>query len=110
MAIAVYERCMNGGCSNVLLTVYLGPFLTLTRVVLYQLLQGLKLSPGGDVVTAAVQLTDLIMLHVVPLYVIPVSYGQGEGTYRTQMWRGVSHWENIHLPHALIIIVVIVNG
>lgn len=48
--------------------------------MLNELLQRLELSPGGDVVTAVVQLADLVMLDVVTLHIVPVPYGQGEGT------------------------------
>lgn len=61
-----------------------------TWVVLNQLLQRVKLSPGGDVVTATIQLADLIMLDVVAFHIVPVSYGQGKGTWGTQI-RG---WED----------------
>lgn len=52
----------------------------LTFVVLYQLLHGVKLGPGGDVVAPVVQLADLIVLDVVALVVVPVADGQREGT------------------------------
>lgn len=45
-----------------------------------ELLQRVKLSPRGDVVAAAVQLPDLVMFDVVALGLVPVSYGEGEGT------------------------------
>lgn len=48
--------------------------------MLNELLQRLELSPGGDVVAAVVQLADLVMLDVVALHIVPVPYGQGEGT------------------------------
>lgn len=48
--------------------------------MLDELLQRLELSPGGDVVTAVVQLADLVMLDVVTFHIVPVPYGQGEGT------------------------------
>lgn len=54
--------------------------------MLHQLLQRVELSPGGDVVAAAVQLADLIMLDVVALHIIPVPYGQGEGTWGGVRW------------------------
>ena len=44
--------------------------------MLNELLKGIKLSSGGDVIPTAVQLTDLVMLHVVPLDLVPVSDGQ----------------------------------
>lgn len=40
-----------------------------------ELLQGLKLGPGGDVVASVVKLTDLVVLHVIAFDVIPVLYG-----------------------------------
>lgn len=40
-----------------------------------ELLQSLELSPGGDVVASVVELTDLVMFHVIALDVIPVLYG-----------------------------------
>ena len=55
-----------------------------TWVVEHQLLQGLKLSPGGDVVASAVQLADLVMLDVISFHVVPVPDGQGEGTWTTE--------------------------
>lgn len=52
----------------------------LTHVMLYQLLHGLELGPCGDIIAAAVQLPDLIMLYVVSFYLIPVPDGQRIGT------------------------------
>lgn len=52
-----------------------------TCVVLYKLLHCVKLRPGGDVITAVVQFTDLIMLHMFPLVVVPVTDGQRVSTW-----------------------------
>lgn len=52
--------------------------------MLDELLQRVKLGPRGDVVAAAVQLPDLVVLDVVALGLIPVSYGEGEGTCATR--------------------------
>lgn len=49
---------------------------TLTRVVLHQLLKGLKLGPGGDVVAAIVQFANFIVLDVVSFDIIPVLNGE----------------------------------
>lgn len=51
-----------------------------TCVVLHQLLHGVKLGPGGDVVAPVVEFADLIVLDVVPLVFVPVADGQREGT------------------------------
>lgn len=56
--------------------------------MLNQLLQRVKLSSSGDVVAATVQLTYLIMLDMVTFHIVPVPYGQGEGT-----WGGETHTE-----------------
>lgn len=55
----------------------------LTGVVLDKLLEGLELSPGGDVVASVVQFTDLVMLDVISLDVIPVLDGE-----RVRPWNG----------------------
>ena len=55
-----------------------------TGVVLHQLLHGVELGAGGDVVAPVVQFADLIVLHVVPLCVVPVSDGQGVRTWEIQ--------------------------
>lgn len=39
-----------------------------------ELLQRLKLSPGGDVVASVVKLTDLIVFHVITFNIIPILY------------------------------------
>lgn len=49
-----------------------------------KLLQRVKLGPRCDVVAAAVQLPDLVMFDVVALGLVPVSYGEGEGTCTTE--------------------------
>lgn len=48
----------------------------LTRVVLYQLLECLKLGPGGDVVASTIQLANLVVFDMVSLDVIPVLDGE----------------------------------
>ena len=57
--------------------------ISLTRVVLHQLLERLKLGPGGDVVTSTVQLANFIVFDVVSLDVIPVLDGEGVGPWNT---------------------------
>lgn len=52
----------------------------LTRVVFDELLQGVELHPGGDVVAAAVQLADLVVFYVVSFGFLPVSDGEGIST------------------------------
>lgn len=59
--------------------------------MLNQLLQRVKLSPSGDVVAAAVQLAYLIMLDMVTFHIVPVPYGQGEGTWGGTQRSGVEH-------------------
>lgn len=54
-----------------------------TRVMLDQLLKGLKLNSSGDVISPTVQFTDFIMFHVVPLHIVPVTDRQREGTCHT---------------------------
>lgn len=61
-----------------------------TRVVFDQLLQGVKLHPGGDVVAATVQLADLVVFDVVSFGFLPVSDGEGISTWRRES-RG-SYW------------------
>lgn len=53
------------------------PSIALTCVMLHQLLNGVKLCPRCDVITAIVQLPDLIVLDMFALGIIPVSDGQG---------------------------------
>lgn len=50
--------------------------MSLTRIVKHQLLQSVKLGPGGDVIAATVQLADLVVFHMVSFDVIPVLDGQ----------------------------------
>ena len=57
-----------------------------TWVVLNQLLQRVKLSSGSDVVAATIQFADLIMFDVIAFDIVPVPYGQGEGTCG-ERWR-----------------------
>lgn len=60
--------------------------------MLNQLLQRVKLSSSGDVVAATVQLAYLIMLDMVTFHIVPVPYGQGEGTWGGGTQRsGVEH-------------------
>lgn len=54
---------------------------SLTRVVLYQLLQCFKLSSGGDVVASTVEFANLIVFDMIPLDVIPVLDGEGVGPW-----------------------------
>lgn len=54
-----------------------------TRVMLDQLLKGLKLSSSGDVISSTVQFTDFIMFHMVPFHIVPVPDRQREGTCHT---------------------------
>lgn len=51
--------------------------------MLHQLLQRLELGPRGDVVTAVVQLADLVVFDVVSLHLIPVPDGQRVGAFKT---------------------------
>lgn len=53
-----------------------------TCVVLDQLLQRLKLGPGGDIIATVVQLADLVVFDVVALHLIPVPDGQRVGTFK----------------------------
>ena len=53
----------------------------LTAVVVDELLQVAELGAGRDVVAAAVQLPDLVVLHVQPLGVIVVQHRQTEGAW-----------------------------
>lgn len=55
--------------------------MSLTRVVLYELLKCLKLGPGGDVIASAVQLANLIVFDMVSLDVIPVLDREGVGSW-----------------------------
>lgn len=55
-----------------------------TCIVFDELLQRVELGPCGDVVATAVQLPDLVVLDVVALGLVPVSYGEGEGTCTTE--------------------------
>lgn len=56
--------------------------------MLDQLLDGVELGTGGDVVPPVVQLPNLIVLHVVALGLIPVPDGEGVGTYVETLVRG----------------------
>lgn len=52
----------------------------LTAVVVDQVLQAAELRARGDVEAAAVQLPDLVVLHVQPFGVVVVQHGQTVGT------------------------------
>lgn len=54
---------------------------TLTRVVLDQLLERLKLGPGGDIVAPIVQFAYLVVFNVVSLDIIPVLDGKRVGPW-----------------------------
>lgn len=43
--------------------------------MVHELLQSLKLCPGGDVVASVVKLTDLVVFHVIAFHVVPILYG-----------------------------------
>lgn len=60
------------------------PGARLTHVVLHQLLHRVKLSPRRDVVATRVQLSDLVMLHMLASGLVPIPDGQGVGT----CWEG----------------------
>ena len=49
--------------------------------MLHQLLERLKLGPGGDVVASTVQFANLIVFDVVSLDVIPVLDGERVGPW-----------------------------
>jgi len=49
--------------------------------VLHELLERLKLGPGGDVVASTVQLADLVVFDVVSLDIVPVLDGEGVGPW-----------------------------
>lgn len=53
----------------------------LTHVVPHQVLHRFELGPSRDVVAARVQLPDFIMLYVVTSALVPVTDGQGVGTW-----------------------------
>lgn len=53
----------------------------LTRVVLHQLLEGLKLCSGGDVVASIVQFANFIVLDVVSFNIVPVLNGERVGPW-----------------------------
>lgn len=55
----------------------------LTAVVVDQVLQAAELRARGDVEAAAVQLPDLVVLHVQPLGVVVVQHRQTVGTCGT---------------------------
>lgn len=54
----------------------------LTAVVIDEVLQGAELRARGDVEAAAVQLPDLVVLHVQPFGVVIVQHRQTVGTCR----------------------------
>lgn len=47
----------------------------------HQLLQRLKLGPGGDVITTVVKLANLVVFDVVSLHLVPVPDRQRVGTF-----------------------------
>lgn len=49
-----------------------------------QLLQCIKLGSCGDVVAAVIKLADFVVLHIVPLHVIPVTYGERVGSWKKE--------------------------
>lgn len=51
----------------------------LTGVVGHQLLQTVELGAGGDVEATAVQLADLVMLHIEALGVVEIGHGEAVG-------------------------------
>lgn len=51
------------------------PGARLTHVVLHQLLHRVKLGPRGDVVATRVQLSDLVMLHMIASCLVPIPDG-----------------------------------
>lgn len=53
----------------------------LTAIVIDQMLQGAELRARGDVEAAAVQLPDLVVLHVQPFGVVVVQHRQAVGTW-----------------------------
>lgn len=60
------------------------PRARLTHVVLHQVLHRVKLGPRRDVVATSVQLSDLVMLHVIASGLVPIPDGQRVGT----CWEG----------------------
>lgn len=61
----------------------------LTAVVIDEMLQAAELRARRDVEAAAVQLPDLVVLHVQPFGVVIVQHGQAVGTWRkAQLMRG----------------------
>lgn len=54
----------------------------LTAVVIDEVLQAAELRARGDVEAAAVQLPDLVVLHVQPFGVVIVQHGQTVSTWR----------------------------
>lgn len=82
---SVSERVSQAAMLNALRIMKEGKALSNhTCVVFDELLQRVELGPRGDVVAAAVQLSDFVVLDVVALGLVPVSYGEGEGTCTTE--------------------------
>lgn len=54
----------------------------LTAIVIDKMLQAAELRARCDVEAAAVQLPDLVVLHVQPFGVVIVQHGQAVGTWR----------------------------
>lgn len=57
----------------------------LTAVVIDELLQGAELRAWCDVEAAAVQLPDLVVLHIQPFGVVIVQHRQTVGTWKANM-------------------------
>ena len=74
------EICCNFTATSIRDSV--GMSRALTRVVLHQLLEGLKLCSGGDVVASIVQFANFIVLDVVSFDVIPVLNGEWVGPWK----------------------------
>lgn len=67
----------------------------LTGVVGHQLLQAVELGAGRDVEAAAVQLADLVVLHVEALGVVEIRHGEAVGTCKA----GPESGSDPHAPH-----------
>lgn len=62
----------------------------LTAIVIDKLLQAAELCAWRDVEAAAVQLSDLVMLHIQPFGVVIVQYGQTVSTWKG--YKGGKEW------------------
>lgn len=56
----------------------------------HQLLQRVELGPRGDVITAVVQLANLVVFDVVSLHLIPVPDRQRVGTFQQSRAQSLS--------------------